>query len=200
MKLPLDPGDVLGDGCWEAVKRVLVVVSTLWVGAIAALVALFAAQAVELMLSGAWGDLTDLMVEAGRTLIWALLLAPFYFLFSFWGFVLIPLMAVVLYGMCRSDKDVTWVWFASCVIVGVLGMTGVFDLSVGMQSVAWVVFILLVLSLAAGCWFLAGWRRNEQARHLIEVQAENEQRRLELGEKFGTKSFGQGNRDDFQDE
>ena len=127
MKLPLDPGDVFGDGCWEAVKRFLVVASTLWVGAIAAIVALFAVQAAELMWTGAWGDLKDLMVEAGGALLSARLLAPLYFLFSFWGFVLIPLMGVVLYGMFRSGKDVTWVWFSSCVIVGVLGMTEIFD-------------------------------------------------------------------------
>jgi len=49
----MDPGDVLGDGCWETVKRVLVVASTLWVGALAAIVAFFAGEAVGMMWIGA---------------------------------------------------------------------------------------------------------------------------------------------------
>ena len=44
MRLPLDSGDVLGDGCWEALKRVLALVSTLWVGCIVALISYYFAE------------------------------------------------------------------------------------------------------------------------------------------------------------
>ena len=201
MRFSLDPGDVVGDGCWETVKRVLVVASTLWVGAMAAIVAFYAAQAIGLVMSGAWSDLTDLILEAGEAILWGLLLAPIYFLFTFWGLVMIPLMGLVMFHMFRSDKDVTWVWFATSLIVSVVGLMGLlgFGADSSLQVLAWVLLCFLMISLAVGCWLLMGWRRNAQARHLMEVHAENEQRRAELREKFGTTSFGQDHKPTWSD-
>lgn len=200
MRVAIDPGDVLGDGCWETVKRVLVVASTLWVGALAAIVAFFAGEAVGMMWIGAWGDLPALMLKAGETTLWAMILAPFYLLTTVWGFVLIPVMGVVMYTMFRTEKDVTWVWYSTCVLVGLVALKGMLLDGSGIMAVSWAVFIFLQISLGTGCWFLNAWRSNEQARHLMRVFMENEARRAELGKKFGTKTFGQGNLQDFDDE
>ncbi len=202
MRLPLDPGDVLGDGCWETLKRVLALVSTLWLGCIAALIAYYFAEVAGAVWAGAWGDLGEIILEMGVTVLWSLLWAPFYLLFSLWGIVLLPLMGVVMLMMFRADKNVTWFWFSAVMGSGVMAMSGFIELPLvyALSAVAWVIFLLVMVSLAAGCWLFHGWQQNSQAAHLQEVMAENELRRLEIEQQYGTTSFGQGNVQEMDDD
>ncbi|MDG0994401.1 MAG: hypothetical protein P8O22_06685 [Akkermansiaceae bacterium] len=202
MRFPLDPGDTLGDGCWETLKRVLALVSTLWLGCIAALIAYYFAQVASAVWAGAWGDLGEIILEMGEAVLWSLLWAPFYLLFSLWGIVLLPLMGVVMLMMFRADKNVTWFWFSAVVGSGVMAMNGFIELPLvsALRAVAWVIFLLVMVSLAAGCWLFHGWQQNSQAAHLQEVMAENELRRLEIEQQYGTTSFGQGNVQEMDDD
>lgn len=202
MRLPLDPGDTLGDGCWETLKRVLALVSTLWLGCIAALIAYYFAEVAGAVWAGAWGNLGEIILEMGVTVLWSLLWAPFYLLFSLWGIVLLPLIGVVMLMMFRADKNVTWFWFSAVMGSGVMAMSGFIELPLvyALSAVAWVIFLLVMVSLAAGCWLFHGWQQNSQAAHLQEVMAENELRRLEIEQQYGTTSFGQGNVQEMDDD
>ena len=202
MRLPLDPSDTLGDGCWETLKRVLALVSTLWLGCIAALIAYYFAEVAGAVWAGAWGDLGEIILEMGVTVLWSLLWAPFYLLFSLWGIVLLPLIGVVMLMMYRADKNVTWFWFSAVMGSGVMAMNGFIELPLvyALSAVAWVIFLLVMVSLAAGCWLFHGWQQNSQAAHLQEVMAENELRRLVIEQQYGTTSFGQGNVQEMDDD
>lgn len=189
---------MFGDGCWETVKRVFALVTTLWGGCAMALVAFFLAEVVGAVLDGAWGDVGEIIVEMGVAVVWALLWAPFVFLLSVWGLVLVPLLGVVMFLMFRAEREVTWLWYGMVGCVGLLAMGGFEDLptSYVLTGVRWFIFFLMMVALAVACWFYRGWQRNAHARHLMEVHAENELRRLEMAQRFGTKSFGQGNVDE----
>lgn len=193
MRLPLDPGDVLGDGCWETIKRVLSLVSTLWLGCMMVIIARFLGEMAGAAWSGAWGDMGEIILGMMESILWVLLWAPFYFLLSIWGLLFVPLIGLVLFLMFRTEKEVIWVWYVGVILIGVITMADFVGIpDDGEDVVAWIGFVLLAFSLAAGCWLFKGWKGNMQALHLQEVSAENEMRRLEMEQKFGTKSFGQG--------
>ena len=198
----LDPGNVLGDGCWESLKRAFAIMSTLWLGCILAVMSYFLSRVLAAVWDGAWGDVMDIIVSMLEMALWTVLLAPFLMLVSFGGFVLVPLLGLVMFYMLRSDKDITWLWYVTVLATGVIAMRGMTEESMGylIDVVAWVIFVLVMVALAVGCWLLKGWQRNAQARHLQEVSAENEVRRLEIEQTYGTKSFGQGNQSDYQDD
>ncbi|MFK7912139.1 MAG: hypothetical protein AB8F34_16300 [Akkermansiaceae bacterium] len=198
----MDPGDVLGDGCWETVKRVFAMMSTLWVGCISALIALYMAEVVGAIWAGAWSDVGDIILDMGSSVLLAMVWAPLYYLFSFWGLIMIPLLIYVMFMMFRADMEVTKVWFVIVLIAGVIAMNGMIEVpaNYALAAVAWVVFLFVMISLAAGCWFLRGWERNSQAQHLQEVSAENELRRIEIEQAYGTKSFGQNNQTDYRED
>ncbi len=66
-------------------------------------------------------------------------------------------------------------------------------MELGFSIFSWIFFVLLLISLGVGLFFLKGWQQNVQVKHLQEVHAENELRRLKIEQEFGTKSFGQSN-------
>ena len=199
-----DPDSAIGDGCLETVKRALAIMSTLWVGCIAAVASYYLSEIAGAIWAGAWSDVSDMILAMFESLLWSVILAPFYLLLSFWGFVLVPLLGLVMFYSLRADREVTWLWFATVVYTGIIALRGLMGES-GLSSlafdvIAWVILVLVMASIAALCLFFQGWRRNDQARHLQEVNAENELRRLEIEQTYGTKSFGQGNQTDFLDE
>ena len=195
VRFALDPGNVLGDGCWESVKRAFAIMSTLWMGCILAVTSFYFAEIFGALWGGAWSDVGDIISDMAETVLWTVLLAPFYVFFSIWGFLLLPLFGLVMFYMLRADKDVTWLWFATVAITGTVAMRGMTgdSASYGSEVVAWVLYALAIVALAAGCLLLKGWEKNAQARHLQEVSAENELRRIEIEQTYGTKTFGQGN-------
>ena len=196
-----DPGEVIGYGCWETIKRVLVMCSTMWVGFFLALFALAVSEIVGAMWLGAWTDIDEMMLEVGQSLLFGLVLAPFYYLFSYWGFVCLPVLAVIFFFMFREDRDVMWFWYATVSLLGLVAILSGIDFSLGyaIDVVTWVAFGLELLSLAAGCWFLSGWNKNRHAQHLMDIHLQNEFRKSEIEKTYGTKSFGQDHHVDSSD-
>lgn len=197
VRFSLDPGDVLGDGCWEAIKRVLVVISTLWVGCLAALLAYCFTELVGAVIDGAWSDLGEMIVDMGGMIVWSFLWAPVVIIFSVWGLFLLPLLGLVMYLVFRAERQIIWTWFGIVVVVGCVAMEGLDTLpaTYRLTGVLWVSFLLILAVIAVMCWYYQSWQGNVHAQHLMEVHAENEQRRMEMRERFGTKSFGQSHVD-----
>ncbi len=81
MRFPLDPGDVIGHGCWEAIKRLLAPVSSVWIGCFCALVSMLMAELVDRAWSGYWSRIDDLLID----MAWALLYAPLALFLSVWS-------------------------------------------------------------------------------------------------------------------
>ncbi|NNJ87139.1 MAG: hypothetical protein HKP20_08210 [Akkermansiaceae bacterium] len=191
MKFPLDPGDVIGHGCWETVQRLLAPVSSIWIGCFCALASMFLAELVDLALSGSWSRVDDLLIE----MAWALLYAPMAIFLSFWSLLVVPLLGYIFYQMIRSEHDVAWMWLGTTAVCGLMVMISPMleDTTMVFKVVAWVVFVVLLVSIGVAIFFISGWQQNAQARHVQEVMAENERRRLEIEQQYGTTSFGQDN-------
>lgn len=189
MRVPLDPGDIIGHGCWETVKRILTPVFSLWVGSFCGVAGIYLAFAAELAWSGHWGDVGEVLTD----LVWAVIWAPMALLLSVWSLLLVPMMGLVFYCFLRSERDTTWLWLGCVASTGLVIMTSEWTKELGFLAtfVAWGIFTLLLVSITALCLFYKGMQRNAQARHLIEITAENEQRRSALEHRYGTKSFGQ---------
>lgn len=191
MKFALDPGDVIGHGCWETIKRLLAPVSSIWIGSFCALVAMLLAEVVDMAWNGYWGEIDELFIN----MAWALLYAPLALFFSGWSLLVVPLLAYVFYQMIRSEQDMSWIWLGTTGVSGFMVMTSgaMEEMNIDYVAFAWGFYVLLMVSLGVGIVFLKGWQQNAQARHLQEVMAENEMRRMEIEQEYGTKSFGQGN-------
>ncbi len=193
MRMALDPGDVLGEGCWETLKRVLILWSMLCGGCVAALLSLGMARVVDAAWAGAWSEVGKIMFMTGKSMLWAVFLGPFYYVFTLWGIVLVPLLGLTMYLMMRAERDVTWIWVGMVVLTGGIVMGNVVGVPGKAEgALAWMFFLFVLVSLGVGVFLLRGWQRNTQARHLQEVMAENEMRREGLKQRYGTSSFGQG--------
>lgn len=192
MKFALDPGDVIGHGCWETIKRLLAPISSVWVGCFCALVSMFMAELVDMVWNGYGSKVGDLLVE----MAWAMLYAPLALFLSVWSLLVVPVLAYVFYQMIRGEHDVAWMWLGTTAVSGLMVMTSDFlmeGMEAGFVIFAWVFFVMLLFSLGVGLFFWKGWQQNAQAKHLQEVMAENEIRRLAQEQQYGTKSFGQDN-------
>ena len=187
MGIPLDIEDILGAGCLISIGRALSSLSCLWLGSATGIVAVEAGVlSVELLTGG--GMPPDLMDYLVGVLI-RCALGPLVLILSYTVLLFFPLLLAVYFTMARGDNGSLTKWLVYAGITGflaVLSLTSQFDLdarSIGLSMAFWLV---AMISLTAGAFFLTAWQRRRMVQHLIGVAAENDQRRRELAEEFGT--------------
>jgi hypothetical protein len=168
MNLKFDPVDVFGAGCWDAISRIFLFVSSIFMGCGIASWALFA----------------DNLLDEPLSPFFAFLVGPLH-LFSAWALLAFPVMICGWFVMIRSEENLAPRWAGFAVVMGLFCMLGQ-SRSIGIPWISWPVWILLSAMLCTATWFFMQWQRNRWIQEMAELKAENEQRRLEIQEKFGT--------------
>ena len=90
-------------------------------------------------------------------------------------------------GPSSSGSLNKWLVYAGITgFLAVLSLTSQFDLDARTVGLSMVFWLAAMVSLTAGAFFLTAWQRRRMVQHLIGVAAENDQRRRELADEFGT--------------
>ncbi len=111
------------------------------------------------------------------------------------GCIVPALFAVIFAGMwfVRSDEAGWLAWSglaaAQAALLGAAYST-IFRPGLAALATLWGLLVVCSAMLAVALWCWQIWRTNRWAAELAMLQAENQRRRAELKEKFGTESAG----------
>lgn len=187
MGIPLDIEDILGTGCIASIGRALTSLSCLWLGAATGIVAVsFGSLGAELLQGGGLPvDLMDFLMGVCADCAFG----PLVLFRSYTFFFFFPLVLAVYFVFARGDNGTLTKWVVYAAITGALALLSfefLFDGNLLALLLSAALWIALIASLATGAFLLTGWQRRHMAMHLLGVAAENDQRRQEISETFGT--------------
>ena len=176
----IDFGDVFGSGFGLVVRQIFLFIVAVWKGCGIAAASFIAGSAV----AGSRIDAEDF----GIVLVSPLLL------FSGW---LLPNLVFLAITGCRltvySESTGLRTWGT------LVGAEALFSMAVVTRELdrewpaiatAWACCLVLIAMACTALWFLHQWQINRWAGELAMLQAENEMRRAEMKEEFGTESAG----------
>ena len=170
MALKFDPVDVIGAGCWETLLRFFLFVSAVMVGCGI----------------GSWSLHAGHMFDEPWSPILYFLVGPLH-LFSYTIFISFPLGVAGLFVLFRSEEPLAPRWAALASSLGFLVVLGYFK-DIEHHWLTWPLWFLMTSMLCTATWFWMKWSRNRWAQELLDIKVENQERRNELHEKFGTVS------------
>ncbi|NNC90320.1 MAG: hypothetical protein HKN82_17845 [Akkermansiaceae bacterium] len=172
MALPFDIEDIIGAGCLATIGRFVAGVSCIWLGSLAGVLSLVAAESVVSVWGGSGIDFDV------QWLGWMVLAAPVAWLFTSWGFAgLVLLVATFLYFV-KSDGGSLRVWVGLSAAYGLLTVVARMDWN--WREPYWTAFPILAgflgaIAVGAAAWM--NWQRRHFAEHLMAVAVENERQR-----------------------
>ena len=177
MNLKFDPVDVVGAGCWDAITRVFLFVTAVFIGCGIA----------------SWAiNVRSLLDEISAPIMY-FLIGPVYLL-SVWAIIGFPVLIGGCFMMVRTEATLAPRWTGLAIALGLLCMCGYGHADKAWLS--WPLWIVLNAMYATATWFFIQWSRNRWIQEMAELKAENEQRRLEIQEKFGTVATNMYNNDE----
>lgn len=162
-----DPEDVLMAAVGSVFGKLFLFIVAVWIGCTIGGAGILAGKAVE----HGW-----YMHDAGR-----LLTAPF-LLFSSWLVLNIPFVIFYLMRFIRGDGDGYFLWG---LVIGVesfavmLGWSGDFVQGGIARTVCWFSWLVLLVMLETGIWFIRHFMISRWAHEMAMLRAENAQRRAE---------------------
>lgn len=166
MNLKFDPVDVVGAGCWDMLSRLFLFITAIFIGCGI----------------GSWSLHVHEMFSSPEEPLLMFLIGPIHLLSS-WAVISLPLLLAFLGIFVRTEKELAPRWAGLAISMAIFCLCGYFKEA---HWIAWPLCLLLCAMLATATWFFMQWSRNRWIQEMAELKAENQQRRLELQEKFGT--------------
>ncbi|MEM1084864.1 MAG: hypothetical protein AAGI48_12200 [Verrucomicrobiota bacterium] len=203
MALPFDLEDIVGVALADVLRRAGMIVAVVYGASLTASLGLSGGAVIA-----GWVEFGSFDPDHAELGPWSLLFSPLSPIFSAWGILYIPVLIGVGFYCVRSESPNLRILVVGAGLAGLLCVLGAPDpdwfqptwygmplggavsdpdkLRLIMKSIGFVV----VLGCAGASWFLALFldqrARAEAESHLVGVTLENEQRRMELRERFGT--------------
>lgn len=168
MNLKFDPVDVIGAGCFDTIRRIF----------------LFGTSVIVGCGIGSWSLHAGHMFDNPWEPILFFLAGPIHLL-SASAFVSFPLLIAGLFIMIRSEEDLAPRWAGLVSSLGLLVVLGYFK-QIDSHWLTWPLWLLMTAMLCTATWFWMKWSRNRWVQEILELKEENQQRRHEIHEKFGT--------------
>lgn len=168
MNLKFDPVDVVGAGCGVAIARVFRLFATIFMGCGIA----------------SWSIHTTRMFGEPWEPFVYFISGPVHLL-SIWICFSLPTLIEGIIMIVRSDEPVGLRDVVFATILGLWCMLG-YRSEMKSPALSWTLWIILSAMLATATWFWSQWSRNRWMQEIAELKAENDLRRQELQEKFGT--------------
>jgi len=176
MAIPLDIEEILGGGCFDAVKRVASIFSALFMGFVMGVYAPVMSGVAKLIFLGSFSDALKLFLN-GLSLGGVMFFSHF---FSLYTLAMVVLFGMGAFSFVKSEGAtvVTWLIYVACfALVICLMMRGSFS------DWWWLDLVFLVMGMAMLCGggvFFEAWRKNRIAQHFAAVKAES----IEREQKF----------------
>ncbi len=170
--MKFDPVDIFGEGIGYVITRAFAYLGCLWMGSVIGLISVL-----QLEMFSDIDELFYLILFAPVSLI--NLLLPFT--------LTIMIVAIFLFKSDRSLMKIMPIFTALLSLMVMLRETRGDPVE---KTIQWTIWLGFMGTLFGVFWYFRKVEETKYAMELEELYRENEQRRQELQEKFGTASFG----------